>query len=116
MKNSPLIKGIIIMIASSFFTCFGQLLWKLSSIQNNFLFIVFGFVLYGLGALTMIIAMRFGDLSKLHPMLSFGFVLSLILGSMILGEPITTTKVLGTILIIVGLMFLSCSGKTKAQP
>lgn len=106
-KTSDLFKGVVIMLLSSNFTCFGQLLWKLSSKGNTLLFLVGGFALYGLGALLMIVALRFGELSILHPMLSSGFILSLLLGALVLGERITFNKVLGVVYIIIGLIVLS---------
>ena len=72
----------------------GEHCWKLSAGQNTLLFLLAGFGLYGCGALLMIIALRYGDLSKLHPMLSAGYILSVVLGAAVLGEPVTGRKVL----------------------
>ena len=66
--------GIAIMLMSSVLTCTGQLCWKLASSKESVLFLVGGFALYGFGALLMLVAMRFGELSILHPMLSAGYI------------------------------------------
>lgn len=103
------------MLSSSLLTCTGQLCWKLSATQNPLLFILTGFFLYGCGALVMIYALRFGELSILHPMLSTGYVLSIILGGMVLKEKITYNKIGGICVIIIGLILLSAPQKGAEQ-
>ena len=98
-------KGIVLMLFSSMCVCLGQLLWKLST-EGNLFFMFAGFVLYGLGALIMIIAYRYGKLSVLQPMLSMNYVLSICLGTIILNENISVLKVLGIIVIICGVILI----------
>ena len=62
-------KGILLMLVSSICVYTGQLFWKLSS--KELLFLLLGFVLYGIGAIVMLIAYKYGSLSVLQPMLSF---------------------------------------------
>ena len=107
MGRNSLYKGIAIMLCSSLLTCTGQLCWKLSAGQNTMLFLLAGFGLYGCGALLMITALRYGDLSKLHPLLSAGYILSVILGAAVLGEPVTGWKILGIAMIIAGLILIN---------
>jgi undecaprenyl phosphate-alpha-L-ara4N flippase subunit ArnE len=114
-QSSRLSIGIAMMILSSMSTCFGQLFWKLAGAGSNLLFYIFGFALYGLGALMMICAFQFGGLSVLHPMLSVGFIASIFVGAAVLGERITLTKVSGILLIIVGMIFLSRSGRKEQR-
>ncbi len=114
--NKRLIKGIGIMICSSLTTCTGQLLWKLAAMREpKLLFLALGFILYGLGALCMIVALRYGELSVLHPMLSFGFIVSIALGAVVLEESITPTKILGILLIIAGMIFLGRGGRHREE-
>lgn len=94
-------KGIVLMLISSILVSFGQLFWKISS-EKGFFYILSGFVLYGIGAIIMIIAYRYGSLSVLQPMLSLNYVMSLIFGSYILNENIGSEKVIGVIIIIFG--------------
>lgn len=101
------------MIFSSLLTCIGQLCWKLSAQDSTLLYVLIGFILYGGGALCMILALRFGDLSVLHPMLGAGYVLSIGLGSVVLGETISLKKLVGITIILVGLVLLSRSGKER---
>lgn len=51
------------MLVSSICVCMGQLLWKLSAEQGIVIMLV-GFCFYGVGALIMIIAYRFGMLRR----------------------------------------------------
>ena len=98
-------KGISLMLLSSLCLCFGQLFWKLSE-EYGFLMILFGFVLYGMGAVVMIVAYRFGSLSVLQPVLSMNYALTIILASIILGEKITILRLLGIGIIIVGVILI----------
>ena len=98
-------KGIILMLLSSICVCIGQLLWKLSTSGN--IILLLGFFFYGIGALIMIIAYRFGELSVLQPMLSLNYVLSIFLAVIILKEEITILKVIGVFVIITGVIMIA---------
>ncbi len=114
--NKKLLIGILLMIFSSVCTCVGQLMWKEASIsEEKILFYVLGFGLYGIGAVVMMIAFRFGELSVLHPMLSIGFVLSIILGAVFLEEQVSLGKLIGIGIIILGMVFLGRSAKGEAK-
>ena len=104
--------GIILMTFSSVCACLGQLFWKLFT-ESNSIFILFcGFALYGLGALLMIIAYRFGPMSVLQPILSLNYVLTIILAAFVLRENITILKCVGVLFIIAG-VFCIASGNKK---
>ena len=109
-------KGIVLMIISALATCTGQLMWKLASTNGTNLFLIaIGFVLYGTGAILMIIAFRYGEISVLQPMLSIGFVFSLLLAVVVLHEMINISKIAGILLIVCGMIVLSLSGKEKTK-
>ncbi|GAK03013.1 membrane protein [Geomicrobium sp. JCM 19037] len=97
--------GIVLMIAASFSTAIGQFLWKLSGAEIN-VELIAGFMLYGAGAVLMIIAFRFGALSVLHPLLSIGYVVAVFLGVFFLQETLSIANVAGTILIVCGAVFI----------
>jgi len=106
--------GISIMCMAAVCTSLGQLFWKLSSgSENALLLYIGGYVLYGIGAILMIIAFKFGDLSVLHPMLSVGFILAIVWGRIILEEQVTFHKLAGIAIIIDGMIFLGLGGKQK---
>lgn len=109
-------KGICLMLLSSFLTCTGQLFWKLAAGKTDtmhFVFLLAGLAMYGFGAILMIVAFRFGDVSILHPMLSFGFIVSLFYGALILKEDIRINNILGVGIIILGMVFLGKSQKAE---
>lgn len=97
--------GMALMTVSALFTAFGQYFWKHSG-GTSLPVLFVGFVFYGLGALTMILAFRFGSLSVLHPMLSLGFVFGLFIGVGLLGEQIDFNKIAGLIFILFGVVML----------
>lgn len=97
--------GILLMLASSLFVCVGQLLWKLSDGGLTPQLII-GFVSYGIGALLMMVAYRFGRLSVLHPMLSMSYVFSTILGIVVLSEPVGIGRIAAIILILIGVILI----------
>ena len=65
-----------------------------------------GFVFYGIGALIMLIAYRFGSLSVSQPMLSTNYVLSILLGAVVLKEVVTIRKVIGVLVIMAGVILI----------
>lgn len=98
-------KGIILMLISSLCVCIGQLLWKLQA-NGNVIFLLLGFVFYGLGALVMLYAYKFGSLSVLQPMLSANYIFTIILAVTVLNEQVTLTKGIGIIIIILGVILI----------
>lgn len=94
------------MLVSSVCVCVGQLLWKLS-VQYGIFMLLAGFGLYGVGALVMIAAYRFGKLSVLQPMLSLNYVLSVLLAALVLGEAVGFLKCIGVGLIIIGVITIA---------
>lgn len=98
-------KGIILMIVAALLTSVGQMFWKISQgTELKFLFL--GFLLYGIGAILMILAFKYGSLSVIHPMLSFGYIFALVLGYFVLKENITINQYLGIIVIIIGVVLI----------
>ncbi len=93
------------MVISSVCACLGQLFWKLSGAEN-LVYLLIGFALYGMGALIMIYAYRFGKLSVLQPVLSLNYVLTILIAGLVLNEPITVTKVIGIIVVTAGVILI----------
>ncbi len=99
-------KGIILMLISSLLACIGQLLFKLSN-QRGIWFILMGLGFYGLGAICMLYAYKFGKLSVLQPVLSMNYIFSLFLGALVLKERISLTKVIGVMVVMVGVIVIA---------
>ena len=102
--DNNLYKGILFMMFSAICACFGQLLWKLS---DSYIYIILGFLFYGIGAIIMIISYRYGEVSVLQPIQSINYIISIILGNIIFNEDITINKILGLILILIGIITIT---------
>jgi drug/metabolite transporter (DMT)-like permease len=116
MKSKTWI-GIVIMLICTVFTAVGQLFFKYSSETFSFNFVslitnynlIIGFLFYGLGAFFLIIALKFGDLSKIYPFVALNFVWVLLLSFFVLGEKINSFKINAVILIIFGVILIGGS-------
>lgn len=97
--------GIFLMVMAAVSTATGQLLWKISDAILD-LPMLAGFMLYGMGAVLMTAAFRYGRLSVLHPLLSIGYVIAIFYGALFLDEAITVNITLGTFLILVGVIII----------
>lgn len=84
--------------------CIGQFIWKLN---DGLLPLIIGFGIYGLGALAMLCAYRFGSLSVLQPINSVSYVIAAVLGRIFFNEAITVEKVVGIVAIMLGVFFLA---------
>lgn len=98
--------GIGLMVCSSICVCLGQLLWKLSA-DGGLFFLMAGFFLYGIGALAMIVAYKFGKVSILQPILSLNYILSIVLAATVLHETITLVKCIGVLTIMAGVLLIA---------
>lgn len=98
-------KGISLMLCSSLLVCVGQLFWKLSS-ANNLFFLLIGFMFYGIGALIMLYAYKFGSLSVLQPILSANYIFTILLATFILHETFTVYKLIGILIISIGVIMI----------
>ena len=107
-------RGIALMVVSSLFACTGQLLWKLGATDGAWLVLV-GFALYALGAVLMLVAYRFGELSVLQPILGLSYVLSLALGAWWLHEQVTAGRVLGVVAVVAGVALVVGSQSKSSE-
>lgn len=105
--------GILLMLLSSVLVCFGQYFWKISS--TNYWYLVLGFGLYGIGALVMLIAYKFGSLSVLQPILCLNYVFAIIIGYFLLQEQITPFDIVGISIIFVGVFLIAISDHSTKE-
>lgn len=96
-------KGILLILFASLFTSFGQYFWKVSQ-MHNVQYILIGFIFYGIGAVGMIIAFRFGSFSVIHPMMSISYIFIILIGYWFLNEIINFQKIIGLIFIMLGIV------------
>jgi drug/metabolite transporter (DMT)-like permease len=102
--------AIISVILCTFMTTLGQIFWKLgASNAQEFisfinLYVILGLIAYGLGSVLLIVALKFWELSSVHPFLALGFIWITILGPLIVGEVLTIQRLSGIFIIILGVV------------
>lgn len=97
------------MTISSLLTVVGQLLWKFgadANTLNDFILIFLGFSCYGFGSILMIYSLKFGELSILYPVMSTSYIFAIIIGYFYLNEKINVYKIIGTLIILLGVAFI----------
>lgn len=114
--------AIIIIIIGVIFAALGQVSWKLGMNQVGQLatfnsaalttvllnpYVLLGFVMYGLSTVFWLIALSKKELSFVYPFISLTYILVLVLSSLVLKEGIGTNKLIGTLIIIIGLIIIS---------
>jgi len=109
--------AIFLVVCCTFITSAAQYLIKIGTANIvdiitllNFAFIA-GCVLYGLGALILIIALKYGELSVLYPFIALSFVWVFLISHFILHESILLVNWFGLVLIIFGVAFIGRGAK-----
>ncbi|WP_204112504.1 EamA family transporter [Shimia biformata] len=69
--------------------------------------ILAGLAAYGVGTLFWLFALRQLDLSLAYPFVALSFVVVFLIGILFLGEPVVATRVIGLLIIIVGLVVMA---------
>jgi len=90
--------------------CLGQLVWKLMP-EYNLTYLLGGYAIYAAGALSMIFAYRYGELSVLQPINSMSYVFSTITAVFILHEKIPLINIAGIALIIIGVVVIGVNSR-----
>ena len=75
------------------------------------IYILGGFAVYGVGAMSMILAYRWGELSVLQPINSMSYVFSTILAVLILHEKVPPINIAGIVLIVSGVIVMGVNSK-----
>lgn len=119
MKTKPF--SIILVIICTLLTASGQFLLKMGLNQANdsltsFLFnipLISGLICYGLGMILLIIALRYGELSVLYPIISLSFIWVALLSIYVLAEDISPIKWTGIFIIILGVSLIGVGSKNE---
>lgn len=84
----------------------GQLLFKIGSNPFNPFKLGIGLVCYGFATILFVGALKFGELSKLYPIIAFSYIWVMILSWKVLNEPVGLWQWIGAcgIVISVGLI------------
>ena len=119
MKTKAWAMGIV--VASTVLTSSAQIFYKIASgkltldimsILTNWQLFA-GLALYGIAAVMLIIALKYGELSVLYPIISLSFVWVSLLSMKFLGENLTSIKWIGIIFVIVGVSLIGFGNKQK---
>lgn len=102
--------GICLMLVCAVCLCTGQFIWKY---YGNIFSVFIGFGIYGMGAMAMLCAYSFGRLSVLQPLNSVSYIISTVLGSIFFQERITGGKVIGILVLMAGIIFLTGGDRKK---
>ena len=69
--------------------------------------VIGGFLLYGISAALWLIVLTRAELSWAYPMLSLGYVFVVVLSRFLFHEAVTTTRLLGTLVVVLGVWLIS---------
>ena len=116
-------KAIILALICTMIVSVAQILLKMGSdkfsifslegiIQqfSNYPLIVGGFLYVG-GAFVLIKAFKIGELSVVYPVMASSYVIVSLLSAIFLAEPLTGQKMIGLLLITLGVVFIGRGGK-----
>jgi drug/metabolite transporter (DMT)-like permease len=117
--------SLMLLVVSIIFGATGQFLFRLgmksygqvnaAGVFSQLFIIVFkpliftGFVLFGLSSILWLSVISKYQLSYAYPMVSIGYILTLILSKVFLNEQINLYRMIGTLLIVSGVFFISKS-------
>ncbi len=112
---------ILIILTGILFASMGQVFWKIgmnaigvidkfsiSGIISMFLnpIVLLGLCMYGLSTVFWLVALSQKDLSYVYPFISLTFIIVLLLSHFALKEQVSTARIVGTLIIIGGLMIV----------
>lgn len=106
--------AIFLVAFTTILTSIGQFFFKkganilsfniLDIITNHYLII--GLIIYALGAILVVIALKYGELSILYPIISLSYVWVNLISKYFFNEPIGILKWLGILSILIGVSFI----------
>ena len=110
---------VLLMVICTLFTSLGQLFYKIASkkFELNIVALITnwplitGLFFYFIGAVILIIVLKHANLSFAFPLIALSFVWVFLFGVFFFKEPVTLWKVLGTLIIIIGVIVLRESEK-----
>lgn len=109
--------AIVLMIIVTFLISAGQLLIKkgVSEISDFYsllnLSLLAGFFIYFIALVVMLIALKKGEVSVLYPIMALSYIWILFLSFIFLGEQMNNLKIIGTIIIFVGVSLIGMGGR-----
>ena len=100
---------ILIMVFNSLISAGGQLFFKLGVNDRNLIIIFLGLICYGVSLLIWLFVLSKVDLSFAYSLVALTFVFLLIFSRIFLHETISASRIFGSFLIILGIIFVAKS-------
>lgn len=104
LTSTPFIIGVIALC--SILGAVGQLSFKTGIDALNWQKLALGLFLYGLATILYVFCLRFVPLSIGYPIIALSYIWVMILSSVFLHESITVSKVLGSFVIVGGIILI----------
>lgn len=105
MKTKSWVIGL--MFFCTLVTASAQISWKLGVVKSSILNIIIGFILYGIGAIILIICLKFGELSVVYPIVATSFIwVNIFSPTFFSTDSMNIMKWLGVLAIIIGVGFI----------
>ncbi|EOU1137684.1 EamA family transporter [Clostridium perfringens] len=114
-----IIKAVFLVLVNCIMLVSGQILWKIGlkdtsmgSVKDIILlmfnkYVFSGLVIYALATIYWFYIIKTNDLSKVYPMQSMSYIISLFMSYYILKESISINSILGTIVILLGVFIIA---------
>lgn len=122
IKRTPIWAMLIVLLCTAL-TSVGQILFKIGSVKLSWnilalitnLPLMAGFFFYGIGAVLLILALKYGELSVLYPIIALGFVWVSLLSARFLPIPesMNPMKWFGVAGIIIGVTLIGYGGQNN---
>ena len=115
--------AILLVLFTTLLTSSAQILYKLgiptlklsiTGVLTNY-YLLSGLILYGIGAILMIISFRGGEVSVLYPIIATSYIWVSFLSVKFLGEIMNILKWIGVVSIIIGIVSISYGSKEHAS-
>ena len=111
--------GILLAFLCTFFSSSAQVMLKFASagialsaaglLANGYLY--GALVLYGIGSILLIYALKMGELSVVYPVLATSYIWVILLSSIFFGETVNVPSLLGIATIFLGVTFIGLGGR-----
>ena len=118
MENKKLKYAILLVFAGTLFVSSAQLFLKFGANKFETSFIslinlplIIGVLFYGIGAIIMILALKYGDLSMVYPFFGLSFIWVSLLSLIFLAESLALLQWIGIFVILTGLSFVGWGAK-----
>jgi undecaprenyl phosphate-alpha-L-ara4N flippase subunit ArnE len=109
--------AILLMVICTLFTSAAQILYKFGAAKLPLIFtnyhLLGGLFLYAIGALIFVIALKFGEVTVLYPIIATSYIWVALLSAAIFSEIINVYKGAGIALIFIGITVIAAGSKKK---